>query len=232
MIRRVLTILSSLLLAACSPGVRSGLVLPTPEYECRAVQDWKGIVPGQSSKHDVVSALGKPTRVAGMRFAHDPQPYYYYAYLIEDGNTAGLIEDRIFFSRDGTVSWIEATVTDQYGQPLTIEDIVEEVGATLDQVYVNNNFRSPKQPFVKAGPDQIYVWAECGLAVSAESPFLGDSGMPPKLSLRHPVPSSDSIQPAPAVWATVLFKFLFPPTSYDGFVKFYEKKVPFGEAWW
>jgi hypothetical protein len=140
---------------------------------------------------------------------------------------AGLAEDRVFFGRDGVVAWIEVTVADRDGQTYTIEQITEQLGTTLDQVYVNNDYKLPDQYDAHAGPDDIYVWAECGLAVGAGLLEQIDRPGTASLVIRHPVPADDLFVPTPKLEDEVFFKFVFPPTSWTGFEEYYKDRVPF-----
>jgi outer membrane protein assembly factor BamE (lipoprotein component of BamABCDE complex) len=221
----ILLILSLALLAACSSPVPLTSSLPTPEFACPKVLDWRGIVPGKSTRRDVVRILGEPSRKGTERYVDGRVSYY--AYEIEDGVMAGLAEDRLFFGRNGVVAWIEAIVADRDGQTHTVEEITEQLGATLDQVYLNNNYRLPDQYDVQGGPDNIYVWAECGLAVSAVSPAVDEPSTNVGLMIRHPM-STDFLQPkTPSMDAEIMLKFFFPQTSFAGFEEFYRNKVPF-----
>lgn len=217
--------LFSVLLMACSSPVPPNSSLPTPEFACQTALDWKGIVPGQSTRRDVVRILGEPARKGSERYVDGRVSFY--AYRIEDGAIAGLAEDRIFFGKDGVVAWIEATVADRDGQTHTIQEIVEQLGTTLDQVYVNNDLRLPDQYDIHAGPDQIYVWAGCGLAVSAVSPIVDEHPTASSLIVRYPLSPSNSLQQTPNVDDVIMFKFFFPRTSFAGFEEFYRDKVPF-----
>lgn len=223
--KQILAIPFLALLVACSSPVPPSSSLPTPEFACQRTLDWREIVPGESTKRDVVRIVGKPSRKGSERYIDGRVSYY--AYEIEDGAMAGLAEDRIFFGRDDVVAWIEATVADRDGQTHTIEEVADQLGTTLDQVYVNNNYRLPGQYDVHSGPDDIYVWAECGLAVSAVSPAVDVSFTDPGLTVRHPMPTEFLQAETPSLDAEIMFKFFFPKTSFSGFDEFYRNKVPF-----
>lgn len=224
MAKRILLILSSVLLVACSSPVPPDSSLPTPERACPRVLDWRGIVPGESTRRDVLRILGRPSRKGTERSADGRVSYY--TYEIEDGAMVGLAQDRVFFGRDGVVAWIEASVADRDGQTHTIEEITDQLGTTVDQVYRNNNCRLPNQFDVHSGPDNVYVWAECGLAVSAVSPAGDDLSNSRGLMVRHPM-STDFLQPIrPSIDAEIMFEFYFPRTSFAGFEDFYRYWVP------
>jgi hypothetical protein len=223
--KQALAIFLLAVLVACSSAVPPNSLVPTPESACQTALNWKGIIPGKSTKRDVRRILGEPTHKGREIYVDGRVPFY--AYKIEDGAIAGLAEDRIFFGKNGIVAWIEVTVADRDGQTHTVQEMVEELGATVDQVYINNNYRVPDQYDVVAGPDQIYVWAECGLAASAVSPVADDPTSVPGLTVRYPVPPSDSLQPTPNAGDVIMFKFFFPQTSFAGFEEFYKDKVPF-----
>ena len=219
------TILLLVLLVACSSPVPPSSSLPTPEFACQQSVDWRGIVPEESTRQDVVRILGKPSRKGNERYVDGRVPFY--AYGIEDGAMAGLVEDRVFFDRDGVVAWIEASVADRDGRTYTIEEITKQLGTTLDQVYVNNDYRLPDQYDAHAGPDDIYVWAECGLAVGAGLLEGIEQPSTASFAIRHPVQAEDLFTPTPRVEDIVFFKLFFPPTSWTGFAEFYKDKVPF-----
>jgi hypothetical protein len=186
-------------------------------------------VPGESTRRDVVRILGKPSRKGTERYVDGRDVdgrVSCYAYDIEDGAMVGLAEDRVFFGRDGVVAWIEATVADRDGQTHTIEEITDQLGTTLDQVYLNNNYRLPDQYDVHSGPDDVYVWAGCGLAVTAVSPAVDEPSNDRGLMVRHPM-STDFLQPIrPSLDAEIMFEFYFPQTSFAGFEEFYRYWVP------
>jgi len=213
------------ILIACSSPIQPGFSLPTPESACKQSLNWRGIVPGESTRQDVIRLLGKPSQKGSERYIDGRVSYY--AYEIKDGAMAGLAEDRVFFDQDGVVTWIEAIAAGHDGQIYTIEEIASQVGATLDQVYVNNDYSMPEQYDAHAGPDDIYVWAECGLAVGAG--LLEGTNQPSAagLVIRHPVPAGELFTPTPRMEDMVFFKFFFPPTSWNGFEEHYKDKVPF-----
>jgi hypothetical protein len=224
-IKQTLTMLLGALLVACSSPIPPSSALPAPDFACQQSLDWRGIVPGESTRRDVVRILGKPARKGRERYVDGRVSFY--AYRVEDGAMAGLAEDRVFFGRDGVVAWIEVSVADRDGQIHTIDEITEQLGTTLDQVYVNNDYRLPNQYDAHAGPDNIYVWAECGLAVGAGLLERVDQPSTTSLVIRHPVPAEDLFTPTPRMEDMVFFKFFFPPTSWTGFEEFYKDKVPF-----
>jgi len=151
----------------------------------------------------------------------------FYEYKLLDGVMADLATDRIYFGRSGVVVWIEAIVPNRDGQIHTIREIADQLGTTLDQVYRNNDLRGPLQYDVHAGPDDIYVWAECGLVVSAVSSSTDRQASTPGLMVRHPVSADDYLLPTPSIDAVVIFKFFFPPTCFAGFDELYRDKVPY-----
>jgi hypothetical protein len=223
--KQALTIFLLAILLACSSPVPPTFSLPKPEFACQQSLDWRGIVPGESRRRDVVRILGKPSRKGSEQYVDGRVSFY--AYEIEDGAMAGLAEDRVFFGRDGIVAWIEATVADRDGQTHTIEEITNQLGTTLDQVYLDNDLRLPDQYDIHAGPDDIYVWAGCGLAVGAVPPVVDEPAASPTLVVRHPVSPGDSLEPTPSIDAEIMFKFFFPQTSFTGFEEFYRSKIPF-----
>ena len=88
-------------------------------------------------------------------------------------------------------------------------------------------YRLRDQYDVHLGPDDIYVWAECGLAVGAISPPLEEPSIDAHITIRRPG-SVEFLQPeGPSMNAEIMFKFFFPQTSFSGFEEFYRDKVPF-----
>ncbi|HSJ52857.1 MAG TPA: hypothetical protein VLC52_03850 [Anaerolineae bacterium] len=220
-----LTILLLAVLTACSSPVPLTSSLPTPEFACSKSLDWKGIVPGESTRQDVVRILGNPSHKGSERYVDGRVSFY--AYEVEDGAMAGLAEDRVFFGRNGVVAWIEAIVADRNGRTYTIKEITDQLGTTLDQIYLNNDLRLQDQYDIHAGPDDIYVWAECGLAVSAVPPLDDEPSASPNLMVRYPVSPGDSLEPTPSFRAEIMLEFFFPHTSFSGFDEYYRNKVPF-----
>ena len=170
--------------------------------------------------------LGRPSAKAKVRYTDGQMSFD--SYKVQEGTIAGLMDDRVFYRNDGVVAWIEAVVADRDGRTHKLQEIVDQLGSTLDQVYVNNNLRSSTQYDILAGPDQIYVWSECGFATGA-APRTADSiGGGSQLVIRHPISVGDySFQPRPNVEDEIVFELIFPPTSFAGFEEFYKEKVPF-----
>jgi len=232
----------SFLIVACVP-VEEKEARPTPERSCSTTLNWHGIIPGRSTQQDVINALGTPPKTGTERF--DQSDVTFYAYPVDGGVVAQFAKDRIFFGSDGIVDWLEVTIADRDGEFHAVRDMLDDLSNTLDTVYWNNNYRPASRQFdVIAGPDQVYVWSECGLALNATGhcssseadrvlcPQRGEqtgSVNPISLVLRYPNPFPQfSREPNPSVDNAVLMMFLFPPTSYEGFTKFYMQKIPFG----
>ncbi len=239
----LVTLTIGILAIACVP-IQKERFLPTPEADCPIIINWRGIIPGQSTQRNVTDALGHPSQRGVEQFGEQRIPFY--SYPVEGGVVADYVQDRIFFRSDGTVNWIEVVVADRDGTFHIAQETIDQLGNTLDTVYMNNNY-NPSNSFpidVLAGPDQIYIWSECGLALSVlatcsvsdsdklrctYSDDVGNSEdtTSTSLVLRYPNPHSSS-EPIPDVNNVVLMKFLFSPTSYDGFDEFYRYNIPFG----
>ena len=231
------------LVAACTPS-HAATPPPSPEMACPVVLDWHGLVPGRSSRQDVTRALGNPSQTGSQRFADANIPFF--AYRIEDGKISTFVQDRVFFRPDGIVDWIEAVVADRDGKFHPAQETIDQLGSTVDTAYLNSNYdpSNSHQYDVLGGLDQLYVWSNCGLALDVHAIcYPSESGqlqcLPPNQVMypRTPIPSTLTMRhPDPAVgdlimigWKNaVLMKFLFPPTSYEGFADYYMHKIPFG----
>jgi hypothetical protein len=91
-----------------------------------------------------------------------------------------------------------------------------------------------------SGPDQVYVWSNCGIAVTAiaesEVKRSADEILTiaesiemdsDQLNFRHPVHPEGSIQPHPDVQEIVVRRFIFQPTDFASFDKFYADWLPY-----
>lgn len=233
----------SVLITSCT-FARKASILPTPETSCSVNIDWRGIKPGKSTREEVLETLGVPDHEGAQSVAN--QRVSFYAYSVEGGVVARFAQDRVYFRSDGVVDWIEVVVADRDGGFHPIQEMIDELGAMLDTGYVNNNYRPSTTPQfdVLAGPDQVYVWSECGVAVHMFTHcfVLGSDDLHCALpnevnqseedemisvTFRHPE-AIDSLKPIVTANNAMLMKFLFPPTSYKGFTTFYKNKIPFG----
>jgi hypothetical protein len=239
-----------LLTSSCIPYIQSvpaptgiqATSLPRPENTCQAPAVWHGLAPGVSTKEDTVRTLGEP--VSEGQGEYKEGQILYYAYPIDGGEVARYAQNRIFFTQSGVVDWMEIVEADRAGQFQSLIDIIAQFGNTLDIVYLNNNSYQSSQFDVLAGPDQIYVWSECGVAIDAlrtaysSSIQTNDLECPPNtavtlapicsLNLRRPRPYDNGGDPGPDVNSIILMNFYFQPTSYKGFQDFYANKIPFG----
>lgn len=230
-------------ISACQ-DTRDKVFLPTPESKCSTELDWRGLIPGQSTRDDVERVLGTPFEKGKIKF-HD-RNVSYYAYKVDGGEISKYALDRIFFRSDGLIDWMEIIEADRNGDFEAVFDTVAQLGNKVDTVYSNNNYR-PSVTFgdVMGWPDQVYVWASCGLALDAlpstYSPsFQADrqeckptnSGDPIldvcSLVPQHPNPTYAGGQPGPDINGVILMKFYFQPTSYDAFIKTYLYRIPYG----
>lgn len=206
-------------------SVSRDVEIGSPEIACpAAVASWRGIVPGQSTVADVIETLGEPARRGANTFVYPP---------IVPLSGGGSYGNRIFFRDDKVVDWIDAWVLDADGSFHTIAEFAQHYGATLDRVYVNGHFDM-------SGPDQVYVWSHCGIAVTAISergvrrsegeilPLTEVNGVDHlELIFRHPVHPRSSEQPRPNVRDIVGRKFLFQPTDFAFFDEFYADRIPY-----
>lgn len=221
-------------------GSQNTVGLPSPETKCQVDLSWHGLIPGQSTREEVVKQLGKPAEKGKLKFGD--KKISYYAYKVNGGEISKYGFDRIFFRPDGVIDWMEIIEADRNGKFETVFETVLRLENTVDVVYTNNNYR-PDSSFydVLGGPDQIYVWAECGLALDALYETYGQPfqvNVPEcdkstqnnlcNLISRYPNPYNIGGDPSPAVSGIVLMKFYFQPTSYNGFTDFYMYKIPYG----
>ncbi len=233
----ILFLFFSFLMIGCTPK-RPNINALAPIYTCPKSLDWKTINPGVSTRQQVIEILGKPAQKGRIKFPD--KAISYYGYPIEGGIIAKYAQHRIFFRSDGKVDWIEEIVADSDGDFHTVQETVDQVGATLDTVY-NNSDRDWFTEFqydIIDGPDQIYVWSECGLALLvlrditrsgpnelAFSPASIDD--PQILTLRIPDLFASAL-PVKDLNRVVMMKFLFQPTNFIGFLELYIYRIPYG----
>jgi hypothetical protein len=155
------------------------------------------------------------------------------------------LSDKVYFRNDGIVLWIEEIVADRYGDFVSVNTEIDKYGKVVDTVYINSNYLDDlKQIDIQSGPDQVYVWSTCGIAVlamshcfvietdsfhcvlpsnkSAISQFSDDMVMQREPSQSQPqfaFPSTKNV---------LLMRFRFIPTKYGEFNAFYRRKIPYG----
>jgi hypothetical protein len=205
--------------------------------------DWQGIIPGKSTRQDVIDILGKPDKKGIKRF-YDGRFIPYYQYNVEGGVVSNFVQDRIFFRSGGVVDWMQIVVSDRDGTFHGGQEIIGQLGNVLDNISSNDNsVPNSNQWEVIGGIDRIWVWSECGLALIAfdcsPSQEAGKLTCPeregwwepstpiPGITLRHANPSASEGAPVNPN-AAILMKFLFPPTNYAGFIENYGYRIPFG----
>jgi hypothetical protein len=235
------------MLISCMPSpIRN--TLPHPESVCAAELNWQGLVPGRSTQQDVVKALGNPTSTGSARF--DDRQFSFYTYAVEGGRVSKYVSDRIFFEQDGVIDWIEVVVADRDGQFHPAQEILGELGNTIDTAYLNSSYNpSASIPHdVLAGPDELYIWSACGLAldihnfcfpaqdgklrcITPESGTNLGRGITTAVTLRNPNPRPFLDDAVYGSEHAILMKFLFRPTTYQGFLDYYIVKIPYG-IWW
>lgn len=209
-----------------------------PKTSCNVYTSWREIQPGKSSRQNVVNILGQPKETGIKSFGN--KLFLFYAYTVEEGVIADYAMDKIFFHLNGIVAWMEIVVGDRNGTYHRLADYTSELGYTLDTIYMNNNYDLlRKQIDVLGGPDQLYIWSDCGLALDIlpycslldnediECSFDVDDSSN-SFRLRYPNPYNVGGEPPPNLNGVVLMKFFFPPTTYDGFADYYMDKIPFG----
>jgi hypothetical protein len=135
-ILRIAFIISLLVTACETPELRGPL--PTPEVACSETLNWHGIIPGKSSRQDVMNILGSPSQVGNEGF--DNKSISFYAYKIESGIVSRYAQDRIFFRPDGIVDWIEEVVADRNGSFVSAQATINQISNTVDTAYLNSNY--------------------------------------------------------------------------------------------
>jgi hypothetical protein len=214
---------------------------PVSNATCQEDITWMTLRPGVSTRDDVIRALGKPDE-KGKEKLLDGRSMPFYAYNIQGGRISSFTKHRIFFNREGRVDWIETIVADSDGQYHSIQETVNLLGDTLDAVYSNSDFNlfADFQYDILGGPDDIYVWSECGVAILALSDviktdrgsleYLLSENIPFDaewvLNLRYPEFKS-SMRPVTTLDSIVLMKFLFLPTTFEDFMENYRYKIPY-----
>jgi hypothetical protein len=212
--------------------------LPQPEQVCAKSIDWRGIKPGVSTKQDVVNLLGEPEDQGFKRMTatSGANSFPFYTYKVDGGEIPGFVKNRIFFRADGVVDWIEVIVGDQDGSYHKVSEIAAELGNTLDAFYINSDigvYVEPGKWFeTHRGPDYFYIWSACGVAIDA----LPINPIDNALTIRYPNEPRGEVETSPNANSVILIKFLFIPTSYQGFKDYYLNKTPYqyaypGGAW-
>lgn len=240
----IVLLLATSMLAACT-SPQDLPALPTPTAACHPLYDWGGMAPGKSTREDVDRLLGTP-EVEGTIRSDEWGQLSYSGYpaghtVFPDG-----IRHVVFFRADGVVHSIDVIVADRDGRFHPVQEIHNEIGMMPDTVYLNTDVQqSQGQPSGDAydthsGPDVVYVWAACGLAVTTLT--VGEDHLA-STDCRTEAQEHDADQsPEPVIaplktpqyrepvtpngCSAVMVEFLFQPTSYEGFVDFYMDSVP------
>jgi len=225
-------------ISACIPK-KLDYSFPPSNAICPVSLDWKSIQPGKTTRQDVLHLLGKPDEQGTTKYV-DGSVIPYFAYKIEGGEIARYMQHRIYFRSDGKVDWIEVIVADYDGKFHPVREVIDQLGDTLDTVY-NNSTNNPFANFqidVKFGPDQIYVWSECGMALVAMNDIkLSSTGEldyspvdfhdPLILNYRYPE-FSHSDYPVKDLDRLMMMKFLFSPTTFENYLEKYSFRIRFG----
>jgi hypothetical protein len=56
---------------------------------------------------------------------------------------------------------MEIVVADRDGTFHAVSETIEQLGSTLDAIYLNSNYRDNSYYDILGGPDQFYIWSEC-----------------------------------------------------------------------
>lgn len=201
--------------------------LPLPENTCDAPPNWQGIWPGITTRQEVLEKLGVPNKEGSEKMWGSN--YSYIAYQISGGSIAKYTTDKIFFRTDDVVDWMEIAVGDRTGSYQRISDEINTLGSTIDTFYINSN--APPAGIaaydILSGPDEVYVWAGCGVAfITIPVEQMGA----PMITIRHPIRSTGSDFTTPNANSVILKKIFFIPTSHQGFMDYYKHKLPY-KSW-
>ena len=226
-------------LMACRPTTSPTEVQPNPtaEYECEAMPaTWRGLVPGSSTKSEVEQILGKPEHTTSV-----PSPYNLAKIYEYPPYVTGIVEklgNRVAVGADARVAWIDSWVANADGRFHTIAEFVHTYGSTLDRVYLNGAGDV-------AGPEEVYVWAACGVALTTvpteyyqdafnANPSLIPPSVPTNLELTliYPLADYDSRKPQMQLDDLVLRAFFFPATNYAYFRTAYESNIVRRQTKW
>ncbi len=236
----VILIIQVVLSTACT-SQRDPINPPPIAFDCQNKDNWQGIIPGVTTKREVVEILGKPDKESIVE--RDGLSILVLEYDINSGIVAEYAKDKIYFKEDDVVLWIEEIVADRDGKFVPISMEIEKYGKLVNTVYENNNYVPGSNQFdILAGPDQVYVWSTCGIAVVTMSHcFVTDKSDFDCLSeqvaeTRLLEDRVEQIRPTqaqldssfPATQNVELMRVRFVPTSYEEFNKFYRYKIPYG----
>jgi len=218
--------------------------LPLPTLTCKDQSiAWHGLVAGRSTRQEVLHQLGDPDEDQIVQRLDIKAQMY--AYDVDSPLLLQFpeVKHRIYFRNDDVIDWMEIIVADTDGTWHPIRDFAERVGYDFDLAYSNNN---AEYGFidVQGLPEKIYVWSECGIVLNAFPHCIEDpikildckSGYEQEIDtmftrrqfLEGIVPS---VLRKPNGNDIVMTKFLFPPTTYQGFGTYYGKVIPF-DTWY
>ena len=228
---RIIALLLFMLLTSCeAKAAMNHVELATPEASCQAkLASWHGIIPAQSSKADVINMLDEP-----LERGYSPEwekEFFLYPPVVNIAETK--YGSLIVFRSDDVVDWIDVWISNLDGKFHTVAEFAQQYGFTLDRVYVAGSADM-------FGPVQVYIWSECGVAITAvDSSYmkLSENETLPlsepvetadyQFSFRHPVPAQSSLQPIPDINQLVVREFLFKPTNFDSFLTLYASRVSY-----
>lgn len=200
-------------------------VLETPESGCAAQPaSWQGIIPGESTQDDVIHILGEPAEI--LNKDRSGRKIFLYQPVVVDLDVK--LGNAIAFGEKDIVEWIDIwdpKVTNGFSH---VADYAQQYGSSLDQVYLQSVADV-------AGPTRVYVWSNCGLAlttllgISDDSSSQPDSSEPTRVSMplefRYPSSPSDLYLETSGLDA-VLRLFIFRPTNFAAFQKYYSEWIP------
>jgi hypothetical protein len=240
-VKIAILVLLLVILSGCS-SLNNSQTLPTPSAECAVLPDWKGIFPGKTTREEVVQLLKRPAKFGIEN--HKGQMVTYFAYPIESGTVKNYFMDKIFFDARGVVDWMEIAAVDRDENVLEVSEISQQLGDKLDTIYANTNYNPAyKQYDVIGGPDQVYVWANCGVALLAipychlqkgtnqiscdDYDTAEDQGDKNKLTPLESPPFYEGGERENNKNALIVMKIMYPPTSYGGYKENYMFKIPY-----
>lgn len=244
MIFRVLYIV---LLAACTaqePVGRDLIHLPLPILTCQQENvEWNGLVAGESTRQQVLDVLGQPDKDQIVQRVNIKIQMYAYDVNSPFLQTFPNVKHRIYFRSDDVIDWMEIVVADTDEAWHPIWEYGDNLGYEIDLAYFNNN---SEYGFidVESLPEKIYVWSECGVALNAFPQCTGDLQLylqcepvyeqnPDRAFSRRQFTQGvvPTVLAEPNPNDIVMIKYLFPPTTYDGFGTYYGDLIPF-DTWY
>jgi hypothetical protein len=230
---------SNFLMAGLKPLTTSGKTSST-------VSEWKGIMPGKSSIVDVINVEGLPDNIQITKFSN--RYYFEFSYLIKEKIFKNELKDKYYFDINGRVSWITIPIGDRNQKIHMISEESEILGKSPDTIYWNNSINSGIIFDLHAGPDQVYVWSNRGIALLGipgcysvnENKKIRCNSNNKKLQNATEGDFTPTYNPlyelVPNYYdhnALLIYKIIFPSTTYENFIENYSYVIPFwgGSIW-